>query len=61
MRNVDGQAVEEFEIQFIDGEALDCAFADAWAISHANIVQFMQAVDYTETEIAGERLIYRCQ
>ena len=137
VRNDYGQAVEEFEIQFIDGEAIDCAFAEAWGINQANILRFMEvleewdegqklrfiiavgecgyrfdpanvdpddfdvdlyeaesmkelaerfvdealfgdipvnlahyidceaiardlAVDYTETEIAGERLIYRC-
>ena len=45
VRNDYGQAVEEFEIQFIDGEAIDCAFAEAWGINQANIGQFMQAVD----------------
>ncbi|MGF0540234.1 antirestriction protein ArdA [Agrobacterium sp. ES01] len=45
VRNAYGQPVEEFEIQFIDGEAIDCTFANAWGINQANIGQFMQAVD----------------
>ena len=45
VRNAYGQAVEEFEIQFIDGEAIDCAFAEAWAISHANILRFMDVLE----------------
>ncbi|MGR3513834.1 MAG: antirestriction protein ArdA [Paracoccaceae bacterium] len=44
-RNDYGQVVEEFELQFIDGEDIDCAFANAWGINQANITQFMEAAE----------------
>ena len=44
-RNDCGQPVEEFEIQFIDGEAIDAALADAWEINQANIQGFIEVVD----------------
>ena len=40
-----GQRVEEFEIQFIDGEALDCAFARAWGLHQGNFAAFLEAVE----------------
>ncbi len=43
-----GQPVEEFEIQFIDGEALDCAFANAFGLNQANILRFLELVDLWE-------------
>lgn len=42
IRNDYGQPVEEFELQFIDGGDIDCAFAKAWGINQANITQFMK-------------------
>jgi hypothetical protein len=45
IRNDYGQPVEEFEIQFIDGDAMDCAFAKAWGLNQANILRFMEAAD----------------
>lgn len=45
IRNAYGDSVEEFEIQFIDGEAIDCAFAESWGINQANITAFMEAVE----------------
>ena len=46
-----GEPVEEFEIEFIDGEDLDCALAKAWQLSQANISSYFQAVeDWDETE-----------
>ncbi len=45
IRNDYGQPVEEFEIQFIDGAAIDAAFAKAWEINQANILRFMEAVE----------------
>jgi antirestriction protein len=45
-----GQPVEEFEIQFIDGEAIDAAFARAWEINQANILRFMEAVEEWEED-----------
>ncbi|MGB0696266.1 MAG: hypothetical protein ACPGOY_11495 [Rhodospirillaceae bacterium] len=44
-RNDFGQPVEEFEIQFIDGEALDCALAQAWGINQANFPAYLEALD----------------
>ena len=41
-RNSFGQVVEEFEIQFIDGEAIDCALAQAIGINQANLAQFFE-------------------
>ncbi|MEL7048359.1 MAG: antirestriction protein ArdA [Pseudomonadota bacterium] len=43
-RNDLGQPVEEFEIQFIDGEAFDCALAVAWGLNQANHAHFLAAV-----------------
>jgi antirestriction protein len=45
IRNDYGQPVEEFEIQFIDGEAIDCALANAWGINQANIVRFLKVLE----------------
>ena len=36
MKNQYGDTVEEFEIQFIDGENLDCEFAKAVGLNQAN-------------------------
>ncbi|NHK29681.1 antirestriction protein ArdA [Parvularcula flava] len=46
LRNDHGQKVEEFEIQFIDGEAIDAAFAEAWGLSQGTLARFF--------ELAGE-------
>lgn len=43
-----GDPVEEFEIQFIDGEALDCALVQAWGINQANLSRVLEAVDEWE-------------
>ena len=43
-----GDLVEEFEIQFIDGEALDCALAKAWGINQANLARVLEAIDEWE-------------
>lgn len=40
-----GQPIEEFEIQFIDGDDLDAAFADAFGINQANIARFINLAD----------------
>lgn len=45
LRNSHGQKVEEFEIQFIDGEGIDCDLAKAWGINQANVQDFIDAVD----------------
>ncbi len=45
VRNDYGQKVEEFEIQFIDGEAIDSALAKAVGLSQANVDEFLALVD----------------
>lgn len=47
-RNDYGQAVEEFEIQFIDGEALDCQLFEALNINQSNILAFITKIDEWE-------------
>ena len=44
-RNDYGQPVEEFEIHFIDGEQIDCAFAKAFEINQCNFAKFFELVD----------------
>ena len=44
-RNDFGQPVEEFEIQFIDGEAIDAALAEAWDLNQANFARFLDVID----------------
>lgn len=39
-----GDPVEEFEIQFIDGDRIDCALARAWSVNQANVAAFFDAV-----------------
>ena len=45
LKNQHGDAVEEFEIQFIDGEAIDCDLAKAWGVNQANLAGFFDAID----------------
>ena len=45
LRNAHGDPVEEFEIQFIDGESIDCALAKAIGLNQANLAQFFGAVE----------------
>ena len=44
-RNDYGQPVEEFEIQFIDGDYIDAAFSEAFGINQANIARFVELAD----------------
>lgn len=55
LRNTYGDPVEEFEIQFIDGDNIDCELAEAWGIHQANIKEYFDAVDAWET---GEKIKY---
>ncbi|SDG14201.1 antirestriction protein ArdA [Thalassobaculum litoreum] len=48
--NAFGQRVEEFEIQFIDGEDIDCALAKAWGLNQANVAAYLEAVDAWDDE-----------
>jgi antirestriction protein len=45
LRNSHGDPVEEFEIQFIDGEHIDCDLARAIGINQANLKQYLDAVE----------------
>lgn len=47
-RNDYGQPVEEFEIQFIDGERLDAELAEAWGLNQATFAAFFDAADEWE-------------
>lgn len=38
-----GQPVEEFEIQFIDGERLDAELAEVWGLNQATFAAFLDA------------------
>lgn len=44
-----GQPVEEFEIQFIDGERIDCELARAWELNQVNFEEFLElAADWDD-------------
>lgn len=45
LRNDYGEPVEEFEIQFIDGDHIDCDLARAIGLYQSNIAQFFDAVE----------------
>ena len=47
-KNDYGQPVEEFEIQFIDGEDIDCELAKAFDINQVNLGRFLELVDEWE-------------
>jgi antirestriction protein len=49
-RNDNGQPVEESEIQFIDGEDIDCALATAWGLHQGNFAAYLEAVDDWDTD-----------
>jgi len=40
-----GLPVEEFEIQFIDGETLDAYFADAFGLNQASVFRIIELID----------------
>jgi antirestriction protein len=44
-----GQRVEEFEIQFIDGEDIDAALANAWGVNQANVARLMEVLEEWDT------------
>lgn len=45
LRNDYGQPVEEFEIQFTDGEAIDAELAKAWDLHQGNFVDFLRCAE----------------
>lgn len=49
--NVDGYPVEEFEIQFIDGNPIDAELAKAFQLNQSNIGHFLKAaVEWSEDQ-----------
>jgi len=44
-RNDYGDPVEEYEIQFIDGDYIDCDLAKAWGINQSNIGQYFDVCE----------------
>jgi antirestriction protein len=50
LKNSYGDPVEEFEIQFIDGEQIDCELAKAWQINQVNFAEFIEAADDWDDE-----------
>lgn len=48
LKNDYGDPVEEFEIQFIDGDAIDCELARAIGLNQANFGQFLECVESWE-------------
>jgi len=48
LRNAYGDEVEEFEIQFIDGERIDCQLAKAIGLNQANFRDFLECSDAWE-------------
>ena len=45
LRNESGQPVEEFEIQFIEGDEIDAALAGAWELTQGNVGRFLEVVE----------------
>ncbi len=45
LRNSHDQIVEEFEIQFIDGDSIDAELAKAWGLSQCSLHSFFKAAD----------------
>ena len=50
LRNEYGDPVEEFEIQFIEGEFIDCDLAKAIGLNQANFARFFEIVDEWEKQ-----------
>ncbi len=48
LKNIHGDQVEEFEIQFIDGSDLDHAFAKAFSLYQSNISAFFEIIERWE-------------
>ena len=49
LKNDNDQSVEEFEIQFVDGDDIDSALADAWGLTQLHLSAFFDAVDKWDT------------
>ncbi len=44
-KNDYGEPVEEFEIQLIDAERIDCALAQAWGLNQCNFADYFEAAE----------------
>lgn len=44
-RKPSGELVEEYEIQFIDGDEIDVALAKAWELGQGNFAAFLEAAE----------------
>ena len=49
LKNQYGDPVEEFEIQYIDGDDLDCELAKAWSVHQGDISAFFDAIEEWDT------------
>lgn len=54
-RNDYGDPVEEYEIQFIDGDQIDCDLAKAWGINQANIGTYF---DFCESWDGHDKTVF---
>lgn len=50
IKNSHGGVVEEFEIQFIDGDLIDCDLAKAWSLNQCNFRPFIENACHWEEE-----------
>lgn len=56
-RNEYGQPVEEYEIQFIDGDGIDCELAKAIGLDQANHLAFLSVCDEWDKEEKQKAII----
>ena len=45
LKNDYGQPVEEFEVQFIDSDNIDCDLVNPWSIHQGNLSAFFDVID----------------
>lgn len=50
VKNQFGEPVEEFELQFIDGDMIDCELAKAWGVYQVNFGAFFDAAEDWDIE-----------
>ena len=50
LKNQYGDPVEEFELQFIDGDLINCDLAKAWSVNQANIGRFFEVSEEWEED-----------
>lgn len=56
-----GQKVEEFEIQFIDGDTIDCELFNAWGIFQSNFEDYLNACnDLNEIDKIKRIILSNC-